>query len=49
MNDTEKPMYLKINKVLTEFRDRQEYMEFLSEYQDNKHELEGIKHQLANM
>jgi hypothetical protein len=37
-----------MGEALAEFKNRDEYLNFLSEYQDTKDELEEVKHQLAD-
>ena len=45
--DESPPKWLKPGIITSQFDDRQEYIEFLEDYQDNKDSLEEIKHQLA--
>ena len=42
------PSWLHVNKVTEEFQSKEEYLEFLTDYQQAKDMLEDVKHQLAN-
>jgi putative transposase len=46
--DEKSPEWLKPNKILDLFKERNEYRKFIEDYEDQKRMLEAIKHELAN-